>query len=62
VPCPHLSRESGECLLLEDAPENEEELLEAPLDDPVNREWCLSPGTAYRECPLFRRFLLELLS
>jgi len=62
VPCPHLSRESGECLLVEDVPEDEEGLAETPLEEPVKREWCLSPGKAYRECPVFRKFLLELLS
>ncbi len=60
MPCPHFSRESGECTLLDNAPEDEEEPVESPLDEPVNREWCLAAGEGYRRCPIFRRLLDEL--
>jgi hypothetical protein len=59
--CPHYSLDSGECALLENTPEDEEERGEAPLDEPVRREWCLSGNDAHRSCPIFRRFLAELL-
>lgn len=59
--CPHYSRDSGECALLEDVAEDEEEGGGAPVEEPVSREWCLSGDTAHRSCPVFRRFLAELL-
>ncbi len=61
MPCPHYSRDSGECALLENVPEDEEERGGAPLDEPVRREWCLSGDNAHHSCPVFRSFLAELL-
>jgi len=61
VPCPHFSHDSGDCHLLEDVPEDEEERAEGALDDPVNRDWCLSGADGYRNCPIYRKFLAELL-
>jgi hypothetical protein len=60
VPCPHLSSESSECLLLQEAEADDEERGAAPIDEPPNREWCLSSDKKYRQCPLYRRFLAEL--
>ena len=61
MPCPHLARDSGECVLLEDAPADEEERGEFPVEEPIDREWCLGAGEAYRSCPVFRRFIADLL-
>jgi len=61
VPCPHYSRENGECVLMDNAPEDDEESAEAPLEGPVSGEWCLSAQGDYRSCPIYRRFLAELL-
>lgn len=60
MPCPHLSNDSGECLLRQDDGE-EEDRRELPVADRVNREWCLSSQMGYRQCPVFQRFLAELL-
>ena len=38
MPCSHLARDSGECVLLEDAPEDEEERVEFPVEEPIDRE------------------------
>ena len=59
MPCPHFSNDSGDCLLWQDHGE-EEDCREAPVEDRVNREWCLSSQTGYRQCPVFQRFLAEL--
>ena len=34
---------------------------EAPVEEPVNGEWCLTAGNGYRSCPIYRKFLAELL-
>jgi hypothetical protein len=46
---------------MDNAPEDEEDSIEVPLEEPVSGEWCLSAGNGYRSCPIFRRFLAELL-
>jgi hypothetical protein len=61
VPCPHFSSESGDCLLMQEPEEQDEDLVEIPNDDPVDREWCLASNRTYRNCPVYRRFLAELL-
>jgi hypothetical protein len=60
VPCPHFSNASGECLLEHEQPEGDDG-REAPVDDPVDRQWCLSDEKGYRRCPVFQRFVAELL-
>lgn len=61
MPCPHYSRENSECALMDNAPEDEEDSAEAPVEEPVNGEWCLAAGNGYRSCPIYRKFLAELL-
>lgn len=61
MPCPHYSLENNDCLLLQEAPRDDEEGSLAPADDPVPRDWCLVPERSYRNCPLYRRYLAELL-
>jgi hypothetical protein len=60
VPCPHFSTDAGECLLQEDT-EDEEDRGEVVLDDAVRRDLCLSSDRAYANCPVFRRYLGDLL-
>ena len=48
MPCPHYSRENSECALMDNAPEDEEDSAEAA-------------GNGYRSCPIYRKFLAELL-
>jgi len=60
VSCPHYSTETGECVLLEET-EEDEDRAEVPVDDPVNPNWCLGSDKGYRNCPIFRRFLGDLL-
>ncbi len=61
MPCPHLARDSGECVLLEDAPEDEEERVEFPVEELIDRDWRLGAGEAYRSCPIFCRFIADML-
>lgn len=60
MPCPHFSKETGECVLLEEA-EDDDDRPEVQLDEPVDRSWCLGSDEGYRNCPVFRRFLGDLL-
>ena len=46
---------------MDNAPEDEEDSAEAPLEEPVSGESCLSAGSDYQSCPIYRRFLAELL-
>jgi len=48
-------------VLLEEAPADEEERGEFPVEESIDREWCLGAGEAYRSCPVFRRFVADLL-
>ena len=59
--CPHFSHEDTNCRLLEDAPRDDDESTETPVDDRVNREWCLADGREYLNCPIFRTYLADLL-
>jgi hypothetical protein len=59
--CPHYTRENNDCLLLQEPPHDEEEGGTPAVDDPVTYERCLAPGKAYRDCPVFRRYLAELV-
>ena len=61
MPCPHLARDSGECVLLEETLADEDERGEFPVEESVDRELCLGAGEAYRSCPIFRRFIADLL-
>ena len=61
MPCPHFSREDNDCLLLQEAPEPDEDHADAAPDEPVEREWCLAPDESYRNCPVFQRYLPEVL-
>jgi len=58
--CPQFSREHNDCLLLQEAPRDDEERVPVPADETVNRAFCLAPQSGYRNCPVFRRFLAEL--
>jgi hypothetical protein len=60
VACPHYARENNDCLLLQEAPPDEEERGAAPPDEPPASEFCLAAGQAYRNCPVFRRYLADL--
>jgi len=59
--CPHFSRRENDCALAEELPKDDEELTETPADEPTNRAWCMGEGDGYRNCPVFRRFMAELL-
>jgi hypothetical protein len=59
--CPHYSREENDCLLAQEPLQDAEEPTLPPADELPSRDRCLSPGGAYRDCPVFRRFLNELL-
>lgn len=59
--CPHFSREDNDCLLLQDRPADEAELGEVVVEEPPNPSWCAGEGDGYRNCPIYRRFLAELL-
>jgi hypothetical protein len=76
MPCPHLSRVNGDCLLQQDPGSNTDDGREpvvtelvlrsegdSPLPRPasVGQEWCLGTGESYRDCPFLRRFLAELV-
>ena len=60
--CPHFQRESGDCLLLDEMSEGDEDGTEMRVEEPLSREWCLSSGKLYRNCPLYRKFVSELMS
>ena len=59
--CPHYSREDNDCLLAQEPPQDAEETTALPADELASRAWCLSPGRAYRDCLVFRRFRNELM-
>ncbi len=59
--CPHYSVRDNECLLAQDQPEDEEQPLEAPAEEPVNLSWCLGEGDGFRNCPLFRKFVADIM-
>jgi len=61
VPCPHFSPESGECRLLDEVSDDDESSGEIRVEEPVSREWCLSSGELYRNCPVYHRFVSELM-
>ena len=61
MPCPHISKANGDCLLQQDPVSEVDDAREPPVVDQVDREWCLGSPTQYRECPLFRRFIAELV-
>ena len=61
MPCPHLSAASGDCLLQQDQDPETEDGREPVVTDPVDRELCLGFGDHRRDCPIFRRFLAELV-
>ena len=60
MPCPHFSIDAGECLLSEE-PDDEETRGEVVLDESVRRDLCLGSDKVYRGCPVFRRYLGDLL-
>ena len=60
MPCPHYARDQDDCRLLDDPPEGEEEAGAPVREELISRTWCLSPGTEYRGCPIFQRFLADL--
>lgn len=60
MPCPHFSNLTGECVLQQERVE-EDDPRELRVEDPTSRDWCLSATKDYQNCPLFKRFLLELL-
>lgn len=60
MPCPHFSCVTGECVLQQEH-EADDDPREAPVEEPTSRDWCLSPVKGYRDCPIFERFLSELL-
>lgn len=62
MPCPHFSVQENECRLLEEADPEDDEGQSSPLDDRVNREWCLGQEKGYRNCPIFRSYLTDLHS
>jgi hypothetical protein len=59
--CPHFSRLDNDCALADDQPKDDEEVVEAPAEDLTNRAWCVGEGDGYRNCPVFQRFVAELL-
>jgi hypothetical protein len=61
MPCPHLSRASGDCLLQQDPESETDEGREPVVTEAVSRDWCLGSRPQYRDCPLFRRFIAELV-
>ena len=61
MPCPHYSRENNDCALLQEAPQDDEESTPAPPEDHMLRDWCVVSEQAYRNCPVYRRYLAELL-
>ena len=61
MPCPHYSSEDSDCVLLQETPRDDEESVLAPAEDSVPRDWCLVPDQGYRKCPVYRRYLAELL-
>lgn len=60
MPCPHFSSDDNTCRLIEEPPADDEE-LDTPADERVNREFCLSERKSYLDCPVFRGFLADLL-
>jgi hypothetical protein len=61
MPCPHFSAANAECLLQQD-PDSEGDETHLPVvTDSVDPDWCLGPGRGYRECPVFKRFLSEIV-
>ena len=60
MPCPHLSKANGDCLLQQAADPDTEDGREPVQIEPVNREVCLGPRERYRECPVLKRVLYEL--
>ena len=61
MPCPHFSRQDNDCSLADEQPGDDEELTETPPEEPANRSWCVGEGDGYRNCPLFQRFIADLL-
>jgi hypothetical protein len=61
MPCPHFSGVNGECVLQQADREAEDDAREAQVEDPVERDWCLSADKGYRDCPVYRSFLAELV-
>jgi hypothetical protein len=62
MPCPHLSRVNGDCLLQQDPGSDTDDGREPVVTtESVAREWCLGTREGYRDCPVLRRFLTELV-
>jgi len=61
MPCPHFCRRDNDCMLAEELPKDDDEQSEVPLDEPVNRAWCTGEGELYRNCPVLRRYLADLV-
>jgi len=60
MPCPHFSNVSGECVLQQDREQDDDE-REPPVVENVSTDWCLSSNQGYRNCPLYQRFLAEII-
>jgi hypothetical protein len=75
MPCPHLSRVTGDCLLEQDPGPDSDDGREPAVTEIVpgsegasplrgvalvNRERCLGTRQSYRACPIFKRFLADL--
>jgi hypothetical protein len=76
MPCPHLSRVNGDCLLQQDPGTDTDDGREPVVTElvppgegasplrrvaSVDREWCLGRRESYRDCPVLRRFLAGLV-
>jgi len=59
--CPQYSRDHNDCVLLEEPPRDEEERSASPAEEAPRRDWCLVPDKSYRNCPVYRRYLAELI-
>ena len=61
MPCPHLLGASGDCLLQQEPDSETDDGRELAVTDAIDRNWCLGSRPQYRDCPLFRRFIAELV-
>jgi len=76
MPCPHLSRVNGDCLLQQDlGPDSDDGREPVQVEvvaageagsalrrwAPRDRECCLGGRDRYGDCPILRRFLAELV-
>lgn len=57
--CPHFRKIDNECGLLDNIPAQPDEDEEQPEPDRILLKYCLGAKGEWRQCPIFRRRIVE---